>query len=128
MPGKARKLTWGGALPTILDAIVDALPEGGGGNEPYIVQGASINNSDYGVAVLTVPNTEYNRAKEAFLAGRVVFVPEVEGVAYIVTGYSLAAVADDMDNTFQGLVLHSQSLAPATVIACTALVPEPVYE
>ena len=29
LPGKARKLTWGGALPTILDAIVDAIPEGG---------------------------------------------------------------------------------------------------
>ena len=41
LPGKARKLTWGGALPTILDAIVDAIPEGGG-NEPLIVEGTAL--------------------------------------------------------------------------------------
>jgi len=35
---RERKWTWGGVLPKVLNAIVEALPEGGG-NEPMVIEG-----------------------------------------------------------------------------------------
>ena len=107
---------WGGALPTILDAIVDALPEGGGGNEPYIVQGAA--QSSITTTALSVPAQEYARAKEAFLAGRVVLVPEeTYGLAYIVTAYSPNAAEDLDENPIEGLCFPNYSMSINTVNA-----------
>lgn len=104
--GQGTQVDLGGALPTILDAIVDAIPEGGGGNEPYIVQGASV-SADFSTSLLVVPAQEFARAKEAFLAGRVVLIPEIDGIAYMVTAYSRAAVSDS--ETLEGLCLNAMS-------------------
>lgn len=104
--GQGTQVDLGGALPSILDAIVDALPEGGG-NEPYIVQGVSPSADIDGA--LKVSPEEFASAKEAFLAGRVVIIPEIENggqeIACVCIGYSPTAIYEEGEYEYEGLFL-----------------------
>lgn len=121
--GQGTNVDGGGYLPKILNAIVDAIPEGGG-NEPYIVQGASVVLRDGAPVVLKVPAQEYARAKEAFLNGRVVFIPEINGIAYIATAYSRDAIEAEDGEPIEGLCLSARSIEIESDGASVALISQ----
>lgn len=121
--GQGTQVDLGGALPTILEAIIDAIPEGG--NEPYIVQGATADVSgDFSADVLNVPAQEFARAKEAFLAGRVVLIPTIDHIAYQATAYSEDVVGRNSGGAVEGLSLYARSSGEIASATFQALISQ----
>lgn len=70
--GQGSMVDIGGALSAILDAIVDAIPEGGGGNEPLVVNGTFQGGGSSMFTRGFTPNSgepTFNDALSAFRAG-----------------------------------------------------------
>lgn len=126
--GQGSMVDVGGALPTILDAILDIIPEGGGGIEPYFVQNGIINNTSFldggtPAYVITVTEDEYSKAKAAFLAGRPVLVLGIDSLSYLVVGHSTDVVADaESKAPVEGLVLFNRTIGEVSNDTAIALV------
>lgn len=131
LAGQGSMIDISGKLPEVLAEIIDLIPEGGGGVEPYFVQDGVINGNDYKNTVIVVSEDEYARAKAAFLAGRPVIVPEIDSMAYSVVGYSLGATArepvdpDDPETPVEGLVLYNSDAGNVSAegVAIAIVVP-----
>ena len=91
LAGQGSMIDLSGKLPEILGEIIELIPESGG-VEPYIVQGAFVDDEHFSNDVLAVSQEEFARVKTAFLAGRPVVTPVIDYLAYLVIGYARDAV------------------------------------
>lgn len=95
--GQGSMVDISGALPAILDAIVDAIPEGGGGNEPLIVEGTKANEGYF------VPNSGQPTKAEAIEAaknGRLVIIKIVSSDDENLWNWFYLNVFYEYDETF----------------------------
>lgn len=72
--GQGTMVDAGGGLPTILNEIIDLLPEGGG-NEPIIVEGEISSSGQYsGVRIFTPTSADFDEVSAAFNSGTPVYL------------------------------------------------------
>lgn len=83
-------LTGGGYLPKILNAIVDAIPEGGGGLEPLLVDGV-LDLQDLENVTLSVSEEDLEKISLAYSSGRVILINVPgDGYSFYVSGFDSA--------------------------------------
>lgn len=102
--------------------------QGGGGIEPYFVQGAEASSEYFGGRpCIFVSQEEFARAKTAFLAGRPVIIPEIDRLTYLAVGYSEDAIYTGSEPPIaEGLALYNLSVGEFSLEgAAYALVVRP---
>ena len=73
--GQGTNVDGGGALATVLNEIIDAIPEGGGGIEPIILRyKVQLQEEDSPIITPDESNPQFSEIKEAFEANKPFFV------------------------------------------------------
>ena len=91
--GQGSQVDIGGKLAKILNEIIDAIPEGGGGAEPLFVNG-KLNTGDF-VRDSESGNPTFDDAVEAFLDGRTVQLVNSGDESYLGVAFNVASYMDD---------------------------------
>lgn len=107
--GQGTNVDGGGALATVLNEIIDAIPEGGGGAEPLIVEGCHLDQED-GTTYIKAPASSESAAKTVFKEGRVVLFHIIfdEEISEDIDDYVIATrlVAQTVDTTYGNILFN----------------------
>lgn len=101
--GQGTNVDGGGQLPNILNAIVDAIPEGGG-SEPLIYDGEILyNDVDFNRTVGIIGNSDFIMLKEAFLSGRPVMINFRGSNFLVISSLKVGAISELSADEYPGL-------------------------